>query len=97
MDERKKLSNDFAIASLVMGIFSFVRIFNFEKGIIAIVFGILALKRIKENDQLSGKKFAVAGIILGIICVIVTIIVTIKFMPQMMQMQQQMMQQPMTK
>jgi tellurite resistance protein TehA-like permease len=97
MDEGKRLINEFAIASLIMGIFSFVRIFNVEKGIVAVIFGILALKKIKENIQLKGKNFAVAGMILGVVSIIITIILTIKFMPQMMQMQQQMMQHPMAK
>jgi len=93
MDEGKKIINEFAIASLIVGIFSFIRIFNVEKGLIAVAFGILALKRIKENSQLQGKNFAIAGIILGIVSAIATIVITIKFMPQLRQMQQQMMQQ----
>ena len=97
MSDEKKLINEFAIASLIMGIFSFVRIFNVEKGLVAVIFGILALKKIKESSQLQGKNFAIIGIILGIVSVIATIIITIKFMPQMMQMQQQMMQHPMPK
>lgn len=79
-----------------MGIVSFVRIFNVEKALIAIIFGIWAFKRIKAN-QLQGKNLAIVGIILGVVSVIVTTILTIKFMPQLMQMQQQMMQQPITK
>lgn len=94
MNGERKLINEFAIASLVMGIFSFVRIFNVEKGLLAVIFGILALKKLSTDTQLQGKNFAVIGIILGILSVIATIIITIKFMPQMMEMQQQMMQHP---
>ncbi len=97
MNGEKKLINEFAIASLIMGIFSFVRIFNVEKGLIAVVFGILALGKIRKNGQLQGKNFAVIGIALGILSTVATIIITIKFMPQLMQMQQQMMQHPIAK
>ena len=49
MEEQKRPINEFAVASLVMGIVSFVQIFNVEKPIVAIVFGFLALNRIKAN------------------------------------------------
>ena len=90
MDEQKKTS-EFAVASLVLAIFNFVHIFNVEKALLAIVFGVLALKRISESGS-GGKKLAVAGIVLGIIGVIVTTVMTIVFWPKLMQMQQQMAQ-----
>lgn len=90
MNEQKTPISEFAIASLVMGIVSFIRIFNVEKGLVAIVFGILALKRIGLTPQMRGKNLAIAGIIIGIISVIATIVITIIFWPQMMQMMQNM-------
>ena len=39
-------TNEFAIASLTMGIVTFLTVFGAEKAIVAIVFGILALRRI---------------------------------------------------
>ena len=90
MEEQKKTS-EFAVASLVLGIFQFVHIFNAEKAILAIIFGVLALKRIAQTGA-GGKKKAVAGIILGVIGIVTTIVMTIFFWPQMMQMQQKMMQ-----
>lgn len=88
MEEQKK-SSEFAIASLVLGIFQFVHIFNAEKAILAIIFGVLALKRITQTGE-GGKKKAVAGVILGIVGIVVTIVMTIVFLPKMMEMQQKM-------
>jgi Na+/proline symporter len=88
MEEEKGIMSEFAIASLVMGIVSFIQIFGMEKAIVAVVFGLLALKRINRNAPLQGRKLAIAGIILGVISVILTIIFTIKFFPQLRQMQQ---------
>ena len=90
MEEQKKTS-EFAVASLVLGIFQFIHIFNAEKAILAIVFGVLALKRIAQTGD-GGKKKAVAGIILGIVGIVVTVVMTIVFLPKMMEMQQKMMQ-----
>ncbi len=53
-----------------MGIMSFLTVFGAEKAIVAIVFGILALRRIRNTRQLKGKGLAVAGIVLGVIGVV---------------------------
>lgn len=66
MEMEKKVFSEFAIASLVLGILSYFQLFAMEKGLVAIVFGILSLKRIKGNIGIKGKGMAVAGIILGI-------------------------------
>jgi len=73
--------SEFAIASLVMGIVSFVQIFGMEKAIVAVVFGVLALKRISREETLQGKKLAYAGIILGALAIILTIVTLIYFAP----------------
>lgn len=88
MDEQKITTSEFAIASLVMGIISFVHIFNMEKPIVAVVFGILALKRVGMSPQWKGKNLAIAGIVLGVISVILTIALTCYFWPQIQQMMQ---------
>jgi hypothetical protein len=93
MDAEKKMVSEFAIASLVIGILSFINLFNLEKSLVAIIFGLLALKRIKGDIQLGGKKRAIAGIVLGVLSVTLSIMFVIKFLPQMRQLQQQMMQQ----
>ncbi len=74
---------EFAIASLTMGIVSFVTLFGAEKPIVAIVFGILALRRIRSSDQVKGKRLAIAGIVLGVIGVILLPLLALKFLPQM--------------
>jgi len=91
MDEQKRIVSEFAIASLVMGAVSFITIFNVEKPIVAIVFGILALERIGKNSQLQGKKFAIIGIILGVIALVLLTILAIRFFPQLVQLQQHLM------
>lgn len=84
MEKQKGMMSEFAVASLVMGILSFIQLFNMEKPLVAIVFGILALRGIKKS-QLRGKNLAIAGIILGIIAIIAIIVITIAFFPQLKQ------------
>jgi len=55
-----------AIASLVLGIVSFI-IFAIPAGILSIVFGAIALTRIKNNPNQPGKGMALAGMICGIV------------------------------
>jgi hypothetical protein len=62
--------SEFAIASLVMGLLSFVQVFNAEKGAVAVAFGILALRGIASSGRLRGRGLAIAGLILGAISVI---------------------------
>ena len=63
--EKSTYYSELAIASLTIGILSFIQLFGLERSITAIVFGILALRRIKQDETQRGKKFAIAGIILG--------------------------------
>lgn len=86
MEEEKNIVSEFAIASLVMGIVSFVHLFSLEKPVIAIVFGILAMRRMGKNNKLEGRKLAVSGIILGAISFILILGLTIKYFPQLKQM-----------
>ena len=82
MNVEKGRISEFATASLVLGIVQFVHIFNAEKAILAIVFGLIAIKRISENQELGGRKQAVAGIILGVVGIVATIVMTIIFWPR---------------
>ena len=61
-----KPAKGLAIASLVLGISSFF-IFPVATGVLAVVFGGMALKRIKANPNQEGAKMAKAGMILGIV------------------------------
>jgi len=63
----KKKTPGLAIASLVMGIFSLYGLGS----ILAIIFGIISLNKIKKDKNLKGEGFAIAGIVLGIVGIIV--------------------------
>jgi hypothetical protein len=65
--EKNAFYSELAIASLTVGILSFIQLFGLERSITAIVFGILALRRIKQDETQKGKKMAMVGIALGII------------------------------
>ena len=88
MESEGMRRSEFAVASLVVGIVSFVQLFNIEKPIVAVIFGILALKRITRDNQLGGKKLALAGIILGVIGIVATTVFTAMVWPQLQQMGQ---------
>lgn len=66
MEGDKKAFSEFAIASLALGILSYFQLFAMEKGLAAIVFGVLSLIAIKKNAEVKGRGLAIAGIILGI-------------------------------
>ena len=61
----------FATVSLVLGIFSFVNLLGFEKPILAIIFGWLALRTKPEPSLNQHRVWAKAGIALGTIVLIV--------------------------
>lgn len=56
----------FAIASLILGILSFIPIMGILLGILAIIFGFVFFKQFKEK-KLGGMGMATAGIILGML------------------------------
>ncbi|WP_217371877.1 DUF4190 domain-containing protein [Spirosoma rhododendri] len=62
-----------AIASLVCGILAFF-LLGIVLGILAIIFGGVALSKIRKNPEVSGRGMAVAGMILGIVATVVTVI-----------------------
>lgn len=64
-------TSGFAIASLILGFFSFIPVLGFLTGIVATTLGIIALIKIKK-DLSKGKGFAIAGVILGILGVLFT-------------------------
>ncbi|HCJ67245.1 MAG TPA: hypothetical protein DHV62_07995, partial [Elusimicrobia bacterium] len=64
-DGKMMKKSKFAIVSLVLGIFSFIQLFGLEKGILAVIFGFLALNEIQSNPEMKGKNYAWAGIALG--------------------------------
>jgi hypothetical protein len=60
-----KKTEGMAIASLVMGCLGWLSFLGLIMDILAIVFGVIALNRIKANPWLGGRGMAIAGIILG--------------------------------
>ena len=88
MDEQKGPVSEFAIASLVLGILSFVTLVGLEKPIFAIVLGILALRRIGKAPQTRGKRLAIAGVALSAIAVILILWLVAISLPKIMKMQQ---------
>lgn len=76
-ENRTKPTSGFAIASLILGIFSillgWVPFFGWILVILAIVFGILALINIDKGLN-SGRGLAIAGLILGVIGFILTLL-----------------------
>lgn len=75
------MKNKFAIVSLILGAVSFLQLFGAEKAILAIIFGILALKEIKSTPQVSGKNLAIIGIILSMIYIATAIFFGVKYFP----------------
>jgi hypothetical protein len=64
-------ANGFAIASLVLGILSLITYTAaIAFAILAIIFGFIALKRIRNNpDSFKGRGMALAGLICGIVAI----------------------------
>jgi uncharacterized membrane protein len=61
-------TNGLATASLVMGILSwFCCGLGVIFGVLAIVFGFVALSQIRDRPNQAGKPMAIAGIVLGIL------------------------------
>ena len=76
MEEEKSLFyNELAIASFTIGVTSFIQLIGLEKSITAIVFGVLAYRRIKQDNSQQGKKLAIIGIVLGVIYTAVIVLI----------------------
>ena len=64
-EKAKSFVSGFAVASFIMGILSYVHLFSLEKGFVAIIFGLLALSRLRKIPSFKGRGIAIAGILLG--------------------------------
>ncbi len=73
MDTNKIQKSGVAIASLILGIISFIPAVGILLGIIAIILGIIALSQIRKRE-FSGKGLAITGIILGVLGIIFSIL-----------------------
>ena len=72
-----KKSSGMAIASLVLGVCSLFLFWTLIVPILAIIFGFVALKEIKYNRELVGKKMAIWGIVLGFLIFALIILMVI--------------------
>ena len=83
MEQGSKKVSEFAVASLAVGAASFITLFGVEKPLLAIIFGLLALKKIIKEGDLRGKWMAVTGTILGSIALLLIVYITIRLWPQL--------------
>ena len=77
------MKSKLAVASFVLGLVSFVQLFGLEKAVLAIIFGAISLKEITDGQQLNGKKYAYAAIILGSVYILVLFVTMLVKGPEM--------------
>jgi hypothetical protein len=85
-DRSKQPSQGLALASMITGIFGIVTAgcFGPIPGVIALVLGWMALTQIKKSpDQVGGKPYAVAGVILGSVNVVFYLMLLLWFLARM--------------
>lgn len=71
--KKDKPKSGLAIASIILGLISFIPLLGVLLGVLAIILGAIALLNIK-NSGVGGKKLAIGGIILGILGILFTVI-----------------------
>jgi hypothetical protein len=68
--------NGFALASMILGILALISYYGaFVLGVLAVIFGIIALRRIRENPEMGGRGMAIAGLVCGIVALVIMTIV----------------------
>ncbi len=73
--------HELAIISLVVGILSFINLFGLEKALLAVILGIIALRRIAAPESTAkGEGFAAGGIVLGGVSAIASVFLITKVM-----------------
>jgi len=73
-----------AVLSFVAGILCFVQLLGIEKALMAVIFGAIALKDVREN-QTGGKNLAYAAIALGSLYIVVLAVIAIIKGPSIVQ------------
>lgn len=63
--------SEFAIASLAVGFISFIQLLAIEKAILAIILGLIALKRLAKHPHGASRYIAIAGVVLGVIYLLI--------------------------
>ncbi len=69
----KQQTSGLAITSLILGLVAFIPLVGVFLGVLAIIFGFLALRQIKK-EKLSGRGLSIAGILLGATGILFTIL-----------------------
>ena len=80
---RQQQSQGLALASMIVGIVGFLMggCFGPIPGIVALVLGLTALSQIKKSpDQVGGKPYAMAGVIVGAISIVFYLLLIIWFL-----------------
>ena len=73
------MKSKLALASLLLGIFSFVHLLGIEKAVLAIIFGTWALKEIEPKSENK----AWVGISLGLLYLVVITVMVIFYFPKL--------------
>ncbi len=73
--QSSKPKSGLAIASLILGLVSFIPLIGVLLGAIAITLGIIASLKISNNHTLGGKNLAIAGTILGVLGICFTFLI----------------------
>jgi len=79
METQKPVFSGLALASLVMGILSFVNVFGLEKSLAAVAFALLARRELAVRPEWRGKGLALTGLILGLAAVAATAVFLILY------------------
>lgn len=65
----------YALISLILGIVSYLQLLGIERALLAVIFGVVALKNIKRNNELKGLKYAYWGIGLGLVYMLIVLLI----------------------
>ncbi len=73
--EQVEQEKSYSLAAFICGLFIWVPLFNVVLGPLALLFGIIGMRRIKQDPKrYGGAGYALTGIILGSIAVVFTLI-----------------------
>ena len=81
-----KTTSGFSVASLILGIIPVIPIIG---SILAIIFGVKAKNRIREDPNLGGSGLATAGITLGILSIFFTLVVAFNLLTSLVKTREQ--------
>jgi hypothetical protein len=65
-----------AVASLALGVLGLISCMP-PVGVVGLILGIMALRKMQRNPEITGKGFGIAGLVLGGICALLTLLLLI--------------------